>query len=185
MTGKIFEQVRRESTTQVPTYLDVQPSVLYDSVRISKYQKRQSRSYELFRVPVNETKTLADTNMCLSGELPAPQAFSIRRVGILFSPTCEPQDRAVFAENYCLDLIIGMKMYRRLPIALSFAVGEPSQETKYAESPPLGFAQLEEVPLTIEPQQFFGVNLIGTPVELTDSMKVWAVLFGLHARPVQ
>jgi hypothetical protein len=127
--------------------------------------------------------TTTDTNLNCQNKLEPPEAFSIHRVGIVFSPKCDHASRLQFIENYQLSIILGRKIYFRSPISTLFSVGEPI-EGKFGELPDKGMVDISPIPMVIQSQMSFSAEVAGTPFE-SGYLKMWVVFDGLHARGVQ
>lgn len=107
-------------------HLDVQAGRLYDTISRSKGSYIH-RNHRLFVDPIgthtNEptnsgprNRTLADTNMQMCGQLPAPESFSAERLVISFSSLCSDEDVYGFAENFNFVFYLGHKYYINCPI---------------------------------------------------------------------
>jgi hypothetical protein len=137
-------------------------------------------------VPNNEQHaTYMETNLYRAKTLDLPEAFAVQRVGLVFSPMCDPEDRARFIDQSELEVWIGQKNYFRTPLAETFAVGEPQGQAPFPEFPVKGMIDLTPLPLIIANQMSFYGQVITKPWEYTKKIRCWLVYEGLYARGAQ
>lgn len=103
-----------------PGQIEVVRSSLYD---FQTYAQAGQTSLQFFQVPKGQSsKTFADTNMTLAGQLAAPQSFLIETIEVFFFPlNAISATGAIVAENFndvydvaksgWLELFIGSKPY--------------------------------------------------------------------------
>jgi hypothetical protein len=172
-------------------YMDVQSACLYSSLVLGKSEPAHP-SYDFFRYAVGEyvpqdgqvvQAQMSDTNMFMSGRLGPPEAFLVKRIGLVFSPSSDPELRSKFIDNYSISLELGQKTYQRVPLSLVFSVADVGP--KNCVLPYKTYFDLK-VPLVIDNQMSFRCVLLGNQnFNITGPLKMWAVLEGLHARGVQ
>lgn len=193
-------------------YMDVVSAHLYSSITLTRGTVFSRHTF--FAVAADHTTTLADTNLCQPCRLDAPEAFLVKRVGVVFSPSSDPKARSLFAERYALSVWMGRKSFWRSPIATFFGVGKGplmlERESdrarlqaeagapvylnrtddgglswpRFPESPLRGAISLE-LPLAIINGFNFHAEATGTPFDFDGELKLWVVYDGLHARGVQ
>ena len=169
------------------SYMDIQKGRLYcarefDSVIGSHLQFFDYKVGDI--LPTGEFATTVDTNMWMSMALPAPQCFAVERVGVVFSPMCDPDDRSRFIDTSIVEVWIGQKQYFRRPLAEMFSVGEMNMG-KNPEAPVKGLVDLDPLPLILMTQQMFYGQIVTKPYDYKKRMRVWLVYDGLDVRGVQ
>jgi hypothetical protein len=163
--------------------MDVRDEPLWSPLRIEP-NSMQSR-YKLFQDTGQDGLTLGDTNMLRPGTLPAPEMYCIKQIGFVFSPQTIPALRSAFIDRYAASLYLGRKRYWEAPLSTVFSVAEPERDAKgFATLPDAGFATLE-IPLIIEHELYFCLDLIGKPIHPCGKIKGWGVFRGLHAVGIQ
>ena len=181
------EEQFRQGRYVLPSLMDVQKGRLYSAFEADADTHTPDR-IQFFHYPVGVAvpwgnhATHNDTDMVMANSLPAPEHFCVQRVGVVFSPICDPDDRARFIDNYTVTVWIGMKWYFRRPLSEAFAVGTSKYEPEY---PSMGLVDLAPLPLIIQSQQHFSAELEGTGVLLEKRLRMWCVFDGLDARGVQ
>jgi hypothetical protein len=156
---------------------------LKDRHQFFKYSLGTPNPYDTPWVKPGGTITYADTNMNQDCRLNAPEAFMIQRVGLVFSPKCDPVSRSTFIENYSVAVWMGCKHFFRCPIAECFSIGEPVNK-QFHELPEKGSVELLPLPLIVENQIPFFAEIQGNPFR-SGYLKCWVVYEGLHARGIQ
>jgi len=156
---------------------------LKDRHQFFKYALGMPNPFDTPWCKPGSTITYADTNMHQAGRLDPPEAFMIQRVGIVFSPRCDPISRSTFIENYSLAVWLGCKQFFRCPVAECFSVGQPVVK-QFDELPEKGSVDLAPLPLILENQMSFFAEISGVPFK-SGYLKFWVVYDGLHARGVQ
>lgn len=131
---------------------------------------------------------LNDTNLSNAFRLDVPEMFAIKRIGLVFSPSCDPKDRSALVDSFAISLWLGQKCYFRMSTANLFSVGKPSIKETNRINPefPVKYMHGLELPVVIETMLHFYVQLEGGSYFRPEHrMKMWAVLEGSHARGVQ
>jgi hypothetical protein len=163
--------------------LDVRDEPLWSALRIEP--NSMVGSYKLFQQTGADGLTLGETNMLQAGKLPAPEMYCIKQIGFVFSPKTIPGLRSAFIDRYALSLYLGRKRYWESPLSTVFSVAEPERDAKgFATLPDAGFATLE-IPLVIEHELYFSLELIGKPIHPCGKILGWGVFRGLHAVGIQ
>jgi hypothetical protein len=163
--------------------LDVRDEPLWSRLRIEPNSMR--RQYQLFQEAIGPDCGLDKTNMHRAGCLVAPEMYCIKKIGFVFSPKTIPALRSAFIDRYTMHLFLGHKRYWEAPLSTVFSVGEPDRDEKgFATLPDAGFATLE-IPLVIEQELYFCLELVGEPIHPCGKVTGWAVFKGLHAVGVQ
>jgi hypothetical protein len=163
-------------------YLNVVSEPLWSQLRIEPNTMKSV--YSLFQDP-RVDGSLAETNMLMHGQLPMPEAYSIDKIGFVFSPTTIPALRSAFIDRYALGLFLGNKRYWQAPLSTIFSVADPSRDEKgFATLPDEGFAKLD-IPLVIEAGVYFNLTVIGKPIYPCGKIIGWGVFKGLHAYGIQ
>lgn len=178
-------------TTYQPCMMDVQRAQLYSAIEISSGEP--SSRWSAFHYGLGQSTdrlihgaTIAETNMCMAHCLPAPEAFCVQRVGVLFSPVCDPAERSSFIDHHALEMWIANKVYWRSPLADIFAVGNRASESQFnPEFPVKAMANLEPLPLILESRMYFKAELSGSGFYPESPLRMWVVYDGMHARGVQ
>lgn len=90
---------------------------LYDTVAIQNVT-----TATLFSAPVSGTKTIADTNMRLAGQLPRPYLFHVNSIAVNFHLTATTSSIAIaeareLVQNGALSLVVGAKTALEVPVA--------------------------------------------------------------------
>ena len=160
-------------------YSEVSEGYLYSGIDLGRNE--MLNSYQLFLDTIgNPQHAWPHTNMMQPGVLPAPQAFAIERIGILFAPNVKPELAAAFAARYEIDLCVAEKLYFRRPLAaLPLLKRMPDQ---------IGPAPLEWqliLPIVIPPRCCFWVHLRGEPMRPAAPIRLWATLHGRILRLTQ
>jgi hypothetical protein len=164
-------------------YLDVRDEPLWSQLRIEP--NSMLGHYRLFQQTGADGLTRGETNMLEAGKLPAPEKYCIKQIGFVFSPKTIPGLRSAFIDRYALSLNLGRKRYWEAPLSTVFSVAEPERDAKgFATLPDAGFATLE-IPLVIEHELYFSLELIGKPIHPCGKVLGWGVFKGLHAVGVQ
>jgi hypothetical protein len=129
--------------------------------------------------------SLAETNMRMAGQLPAPESYCIKQIGFVFSPKTISGLRCAFIDRYVLQLRLGSKSYWEAPLSTVFSVAEPERDAKgFATLPDSSFATLA-IPLVIEQALWFSLEVIGKPIHPCGKIIGWGVFKGLHAVGIQ
>jgi hypothetical protein len=163
--------------------MDVRDEPLWSALRIEPNSMRSR--YKLFQDVGQDGLTLGDTNMLRPGALPAPEMYCIKQIGFVFSPKTIPGLRSAFIDRYALSLHLGRKRYWEAPLSTVFSVAEPERDEKgFATLPDAGFATLE-IPLVIEQELYFSLEVIGKPIHPCGKILGWGVFRGLHAVGIQ
>lgn len=180
---------------RVAEWLDIQKGKLYSALCIggnTGVPFKSSHSFFCYSLGMYSPQdigpdqaTLGDTNLCRICSLSLPESFLVQRMGLIIAPSVLPSTRSGLVESYALELVVGNKIYQRVPLVDLFSVGEGSQ---HGELPDKGSISLDPLPLVLDWQASFKCNLVGTPRFTSNpvkAVKMWAVLEGLHARGVQ
>jgi hypothetical protein len=164
--------------------MDVRDEPLWSALRIEP--NSMLGRYKLFQqTGAADGLTLGETNMLQAGKLPAPEMYCIKQIGFVFSPKTIPGLRSAFIDRYALQLNLGRKRYWEAPLSTVFSVAEPERDAKgFATLPDAGFATLE-IPLVIEHELYFNLELIGKPIHPCGKILGWGVFRGLHACGIQ
>lgn len=158
-------------------HYDVQPGVLYDTVVFSP-GSITPRSIEFFtNVGVNTGKYWEDTNLTCSRRLNAPEQFS---ADTMFMQTLEANHSfKTICENYALHLWIGSKCFYRGPIPLLANIFN-SNDLDGSEAHAATFSE----PLLLHHNHNFHVELLGNPVTIHETVRMYFHLKGLHLRAI-
>lgn len=199
--------------TYQPNYMDVQHGQMWDSVRFREGVVRGG-IYRLFSVPEGQmdsigalAKTLNDTSMVKSCQLPAPEAFALQRLVFTFDAASSDADVIAFTEECVFEFIIGRKFYLRCPLGLLVTDHRcPKCEQIYFGNggcPKCDDAQYRwavssginpgrqyvmdlDINLIIDNQATFYVDLhCDDSITIKKPMRLWCHMEGLHARGVQ
>lgn len=191
----IAERLKKQAiphSSLIPNYLDVQKGRLYSAFEIYPDPATEQTRIICFSYGVGNAvpwKTgyadYADTNMQKAQELCAPESFAVERVGIVFSPICDPEDRSRFIDSSSVNVWIGMKNYFRRPTSECFGTGEPVLKERFPEFPTAGMVDLSPLPLALFCQQSFHGEIETRPANYKSKIRGWLVYDGLHARGVQ
>lgn len=95
---------------------DVLNQPVYDSVTFA--QAAAMAKTTLFQNPIGNARTLAQTNMALQGQLPAPQRLVVRVIKVIVSNNTVPVDLVNIAENVSLTFTVGKKPWFEGPLIL-------------------------------------------------------------------
>lgn len=177
------------------------------------YAQAGQTSLAFFQVPVGQSsKTLADTNMTLAGQLPSGQAFLIESIEIFLFPSFDPSQSSTtdgvvaeytndvidFAKSGYLTLNIGSKQYiQEAPLgkfppktrlyasdAITSTEATLTKFTDYAAM--CGRPYLLRSPYLLESSQNFNVTMNWpTAVALSAAARVGISMEGVLYRDVQ
>ena len=103
---------------------DRQRGSIYDRLQVQAGTKLSERIV-LFENPVGLDRSFVDTNMLLSGRLPAPLDMIIERFLFVFQPTAIQPDIDAFLASYNWEFQILDKIYQREPLVRCSVVGKP------------------------------------------------------------
>jgi hypothetical protein len=192
--------------------LEILYAPIYDTLT---YAQAGQAVLNYFQVPASGTKTLADTNMVLGGQLPAPQAFlctgiSLDLIPLLFPGRVPAAKAGVLASNVndlyevmtgaaWLSLVIGTKPQitegmlgkfvstwgLKTGVALA-AAGEVADSWGIVDYATTEGEPYNVVPFVIPSTQNFGVT-INTPtaIGITSASRLQCTLHGYLYRAVQ
>ena len=161
-----------------PNPLDVRDEPAWSQLRVERNAMKEY--YALFDCP--HGATWAETSMLQANQFAPPEAYCVKKIGVVFSAASIPALRAAFIDRYMLMLIVGRKNYFSAPLSTLFSVAaEPQTETEqwFGVLPDAGFTELE-IPLILSGGTYFSVMLKGKPIHPCGTLKAWVVLKGLH-----
>jgi hypothetical protein len=130
---------------------------------------------------LNRGSVYADTNMAINGQLPAPEAFLIKRFGLLFSPSCSFVDVGRIAEQYALSLMLGQRFFHTVPVAALCDFGHAPSDL--LRSSGIRLVSLD-IPLIIAHGIRFSLYLAGMPFRTIQPMRLWGVFEGTHMQGI-
>ncbi len=154
---------------------------LWSRVRIERNEMQAE--YKLFGGPNHDDNDWAETNLSRANALLSPEMYAIQKIGFVFSPGTIPALRSAFIDRYMLTLWLGRKRYWEAPLSMCFSIGEPDREKGFATLPDAGFVELD-IPLVIENELYFKLQLTGKPIHPCGKITAWGVFKGLHALPI-
>lgn len=191
------------SQTYIQDKMDVQDTPLYDEVTLAASAAVNSLSTAFFvNVGSNANKSIGQTNMRTSGELQAPQAFSV--FGFLFriGENVLYADILMLFNTFCFNFRMGDKIYQQAPLWLLnpgggiFGSGYSNVASSTYTNWSNGYPSREgahrlAIPVVIENKMSFSGFLDGTSTALTASGSggtgafLQTTLRGFYARGVQ
>lgn len=197
------------SATYIQDRMDIQHMSLYDTVTFAAGSTINENNSNFFTsVGPQSGKTLGQTNLALSRQLQAPQAFSIFAFRFRWSEDINPIDALALLNTQALEFYLGEKEYQRSPLwhfnaggglnvmqANSVALG--GGFTTYGPTfSANGIASREAmhrlaIPLVIENQMTFFARLVGNPTTLLTALTggtgatLQLELDGFYARGIQ
>lgn len=193
LDGEQFEKIedksiqphKQELGSYIPNLMDVRRGQLYSALTVmpESFNKRHTffryglgapNPYETPWAQMGSDITLADTNMERGSSLPPPCSFAVERIGMLFSPACDPVARSKFIERYSLSVWIGNKTVDEL---------EPNRVNP--KVPTSYMVDTTPLPLILQTAQQFHAELEGSPFYVESSLRMWCVFDGMHALGVQ
>jgi hypothetical protein len=202
MIKNIFERQSGGALNLVnPSNFEAITQTLYDSAPLAQ-------NLHLFQQPIGTgigrdgtPKSLADTNMHLSGTLPFGQTFRVMKIAVEFRQDHEGRhDARTFYNSGTLQFAIGSKVYLgEAPIGRQSDMPSPeisiafdnaevdglpkimARAHKGAEPEPY---DLQGNDLLLIPGQYFGLMLSGMPAELEYPARVFARLTGILFRMI-
>lgn len=188
-----------QSASYVSDRMDVQHTPLYDTVTIAAAGAVNPLTAQFFtNVGAASGKTLAQTNMTQSQRLPAPEAFSIFGFRFRWQEDILLADLYAILTGFCLEFIIGQKVYQRAPLWHYNAGGGINAFTTANNTTLLGNGLPTReamhklaIPIVIENQTTFFAQLQGTGITLAaggaggTGATFQLLLDGFYARGVQ
>ena len=188
-----------QSASYVADRMDVQHTPLYDTVTIAAAGAVNPLTTAFFtNVGAASGKTLAQTNMTQSQRLPAPEAFSIFGFRLRWAEDILLADLYTLLNGFCLEFIIGQKVYQRAPLWHFNAGGGINAFTTANNTTILGNGLPTReamhklaIPIVIENQTTFFAQRQGNGVNLTaggaggTGATLVLLLDGFYARGVQ
>lgn len=167
---------------------EVRPEVLYQRIDIDK--NAMPGRFDVFSISLGMPTGdgYADytvTNLQKPNCLPMPNAFQVRKLGVVFSPKSEPGLRSAFLDRYEMCFRVQQKTYWRAPLSFMFSVGEPERQRGFTTLPDKGLADIGEIPLILTDEITFHAELYGKPIHPCGRLKFWVVAEGLMARAIQ
>lgn len=193
--------------------LDVQHTPLYDTLSFAAGANVTSGSTFFDNVGSASGKTYAQTNMEQSRRLPAPEAFAVLGIRVLYQANTAGQtpllsDIIQIQQNFALEFWLGQKYYHRAPLwtlspgggiwgfaAAATTVAATTINTVSANngSPSRSDMHRLSIPLTIETNGTFYARLVGTSsITLAaagatggQGIQIMCLLEGLYARGIQ
>ena len=178
---------------------DRQRGSIYDRLQVQAGTKLSERIV-LFENPVGLDRSFVDTNMLLSGQLPARLDMIIERFLFVFQPTVIQPDIDVFLASYNWEFQILDKIYQREPLVRCSVVGKPEDlipnfgklrkglEGENSTLRQLGRHvcwELGRERLYVLPLIPFRLILSGIPFEVAFDFDFYAMCEGLRGYPVQ
>lgn len=169
-----WDYTRSSFQRNMQFYHEVVPWQLYDTHLLPN-----SLSLSLFFGHTLRTHSLAQTNMLLEHQLPAPSSFQIRRMWALVMG--ERGSAEVFASASSMELQIGHKVYGQVSVIdiCRYGLGEGDLTEKSGPR----CMDFTIMPLTIEVQEYFSVRMECS--YMPSPLVVRCVLDGLMARAIQ
>lgn len=193
--------------------LNVVHGFLWDSLEYSKGDTITRSNSFLFRRPIDESRTWADTNMTQAGRLDAPEAFAVQRILFTFAKSCCEEDMYTILESFMFRFWLGCRYYVSITIISLPTVlmpVAPIRICEYCQSvyantdrcPHCGATHFKlssiggesggtqyildlDVPLQLVNQMSFYGTLEGNQYTFQQNFKMWVHLEGLHVRGVQ
>ena len=195
--GNLQDRLDRSDWKRNGRAFDVRPHIFYHRIDIEKNAMRGS--YGGFSVslgtpmPDGSNADMSVTNMQRPNSLPMPNAFLLRKLGVVFSPKTEPGLRSsAFLDRYVMSFRLDQKEYWKSPLSFMFSLaGEPERSERgenpslFATLPDKGLADVGEVPLVISDEVCFTAEVYGNPIQPCGRLRFWIVGEGLYARAVQ
>jgi hypothetical protein len=103
--------------TFIPDKVDVQHTPLYDTVTWNPGDTVDTTTGQFFTdVGPQSGKSYGQTNMRLSQELPAPEAFSVFGIHVRWQENVLMADLLAVLSTFALEFYIGDKWYQRAPL---------------------------------------------------------------------
>lgn len=103
--------------TLVKSELDVEHMVIYDTIHLDPGDTVNENTTSFFTdVGPQSGKSLAQTNLDLSQQLPTPEAFSIQAIGLRWFETIDETDLFNLLINTAFEFLMGGKRYAIGPL---------------------------------------------------------------------
>ena len=186
--------------TLVQGKVDVQNEPLYDTFTIPNGQTPSENNTALFTaVGPASNKTLAQTNLTTSRQLPAPEAFSVLGIRLYWNEDILLADLLAIVGTgaggglpYAFEFYLGQKCYNRGPLWY-YAAGGGFVNQAGAAAPGIYTNGMPDrnsmhklaIPLVIENLGQFYARLTGGPAVVgANGFSLMCLLDGLHARGV-
>lgn len=190
----VFNAFNDES--YVRDQMDVQQTPLYDEFTITAGSALSLLTSQLFtNIGNNSNKTINQTNLTQSGQLPSPEAFSIKQFRLRYSEDILRVDLTNLYNGFVFEFYIGKKVYMQLPIWMCPAGGgiagfsDRSAESAYTNGwPSASAARTIALPLVVSSKANFSADLNGPSYTVNASgsgVTFYCVLEGFYARGVQ
>lgn len=134
------------------------------------------------------------TNMQRACQFPPPTYVAVTRIGLLFSRLTVPKLADVFADRYSLRLQVGNKTMLTAPLSSLYSTADVVGDVPGFGNtvvPPHRLFQVDreglalEMPVLIEPQQYFCVTVAGPGMKPHGKLKMWVFIAGRQLRSVQ
>lgn len=183
----------------VPNRMAVQHTPLYDTVTIAAGGAVSNLTASFFTaVGPNSGKTIAQTNLRQTSELPAPQAFAIFGVRMRWSENILLADLLTILNGFALTFVLGDRAVQQAPLHYYPAGGgiagftTRNNSSVYTNGNPTREAMHKlAIPIVIESVMNFYAQLDGNAITLAaqadggTGLTLQLILDGLYAKGVE
>jgi hypothetical protein len=163
---------------RIPVHAVVHPEPLYCMVDLDKLESR----FIVFPRLNDPTGLESNAYVRRDGALAPPESYAVRKIGVVFSPCSDPEDRQRFANSYYLQFWLGQRRTFISPVAFLFSTAEANafDSTRSLH----GSADLDDYPVIIPPEVGFYFSFDGTRFDLRARLRFWVAFYGLFMHAI-